>query len=145
MPRRPENSTRHALTAVRIAAALLILLHGVARASLGIVDDFGEFLNGQGFPAGHVLAWLITILEVAGGALLAAGRWVRPIALYFTAQLLVGISLIHVHHGWFTVGAGRNGMEYSVLLIAVLLAVAYASAGQARVQEQEVASDRAQA
>jgi putative oxidoreductase len=31
-------------------------------------------------------------------------------------------------HGWFVVGLGRNGMEYSVLLIVCLLAVAYAHA-----------------
>ena len=29
------------------------------------------------------------------------------------------------HLGWFVVGAGRNGMEYSVLLIACLLANAW--------------------
>ena len=28
-----------------------------------------------------------------------------------------------MHAGWFVVGLGRNGMEYSVLIIACLVAV----------------------
>lgn len=36
----------------------------------------------------------------------------------------MGIVLVHAPHGWFVVGAGRNGMEYSVLLIVCLLLLA---------------------
>ncbi len=35
----------------------------------------------------------------------------------------MGIVLVHAPAGWFVVGHGRNGMEYSVLLIAALLCV----------------------
>lgn len=118
---------RRALTALRVVVALLLLVHGVARLALGIVDDFGGFLSGVGFPLGPVLAWLITLTEIGGGILLALGRWTRPLALYFAAQLVMGIVLVHAREGWFVVGAGRNGVEYSVLLIAVLLALAYAA------------------
>ncbi len=118
---------RTALTALRVAVSLLLIVHGVARVVLGIVDDFGGFLGAVGFPLGPALAWAVTVVEIAGGALLAAGKWIRPLALYFAAQLVMGIVLVHAREGWFVVGAGRNGMEYSVLLIAVLLAVAYAA------------------
>ena len=33
--------------------------------------------------------------------------------------------MVHAKAGWFVVGAGRNGMEYSVLLIVCLLALAW--------------------
>lgn len=115
---------RRALDALRITVALLLLIHGVARVALGIVDDFGGFLDLVGLPLGTALAWGITVFEIAGGAALALGRWVRPIALVFAVQLGMGIVLVHGPEGWFVVGAGRNGVEYSVLLIAVLLAVA---------------------
>ena len=118
---------RRALLALRIGVALLLIAHGIARASLGIVDDFGGFLDAIGFPFGVALAWAITVFEIVGGAVLAWGRWVRPIALVFALELAMGIALVHAQEGWFVVGAGRNGMEYSVLLIAVLLAVAYAA------------------
>ena len=118
---------RHALVALRIVAAILLFIHGAARAALGIVDDFGSFLGGVGLPLGLGIAWTITLGEIVGGLLLAAGRWVRPLALLFAAELVGGIVLVHGREGWFVVGAGRNGVEYSVLLIAVLLAVAFAA------------------
>jgi len=34
-----------------------------------------------------------------------------------------GIALVHAPAGWFVVGLGRNGMEYSILLIICLAAV----------------------
>ena len=49
----------------------------------------------------------------------------RPLSLYFAGELVMGILLVHREAGWFVVGLGRNGMEYSVLLIAVFLAQAW--------------------
>ena len=114
------------LTLLRVAVALMMLVHGAARAALGIVDDFGVVLDRWGFPMGPALAWAITVTEIVGGALLAAGWLVRPLALWFALQLAAGIYLIHGRVGWFVVGAGRNGMEYSVLLLACLAVVALA-------------------
>ena len=131
MPATDTPASRHhdrrALNLLRIVVALLLVVHGAARLGLGIVDDFGGYLDEVGFPLGHVLAWTITVMELAGGTLLAFGRWTRPLAFYFAAQLTLGIVLVHAQEGWFVVGAGRNGVEYSVLLITVLLAVGYAA------------------
>jgi uncharacterized membrane protein YphA (DoxX/SURF4 family) len=38
-------------------------------------------------------------------------------------ELAAGIALVHWPAGWFVVGAGRNGMEYSILLILCLAAL----------------------
>jgi putative oxidoreductase len=116
-----------ALALLRAGTAAMMISHGVARAWLGIVDDFGVVLNTWGFPAGFALAWTITIVEIAGGALLAAGLLVRPLCAWFAFQLLMGIYLIHGRVGWFVVGAGRNGMEYSVLLLVCLTVIAMTS------------------
>jgi putative oxidoreductase len=115
---------RVGLTLLRVAVALLLVIHGLARASLGLVDDFGGVLNQWGFPQGHTLAWTITIVEVVGGTALAAGWLVRPLALWFAFQLSAGIYYVHGHAGWFVVGAGRNGAEYSVLLLVCLAVIA---------------------
>ena len=104
----------------------MMAIHGIARARLGIVDDFGVYLNQTGFPAGFYLAWFITITEIIGGLSIAAGYFVRPLAAWFTIQLAVGIYLIHGRVGWFVVGAGRNGMEFSVLLILCFVVIAMA-------------------
>jgi putative oxidoreductase len=109
---------------LRAGVAALLIVHGVARAWLGIVDDFGVALGMWGFPAGLAIAWAITIIETAGGAALAAGYVVRPLAGWFIFQLLMGIYFVHAGAGWFVVGAGRNGVEYSVLLILCLGVIA---------------------
>ena len=119
-----------AMLFLRVAVAALLFVHGVFRAATGGVAPFGEFLDSRHIPAGLVVAWGITVGEIGGTVLLAFGRGVRPLALWFSAQLGMGIVLVHGPEGWFVVGGGRNGMEYSVTLIALLLAQAWAAPGR---------------
>lgn len=114
-----------ALIFIRLAVAVLLFIHGAARIANGTVDDFGSFLGSKGFPVGFFVAWAITLFELIGSVLLAAGFYAWIIALLFAAELAAGIAFVHWREGWFVVGAGRNGMEFSVLLIAVLLSTAY--------------------
>jgi putative oxidoreductase len=116
--------------------ASVFVIHGIARARLGIVDDFGGFLSAVGFPAGVAVAWTITLVEMAGGAALALGLAVRPLAAWFAAQIIAGIALVHAKEGWFVVGAGRNGVEYSVLILACLAAVAMTDSLAPRVRRR---------
>ena len=102
----------------------MLVIHGIARIAAGGVTPFGGFLSAQGLPFGTAVAWLISIMEVAGGLTLAAGRFVVPLAIWFSVELTTGIILVHAPDGWFVVGLGRNGMEYSVLLIECLLITA---------------------
>ena len=133
------QKAQRSLAAVRVAVALLLVVHGIARVSLGIVDDFGGFLAGVGFPLGELVAWGVTGFEMVGGAVLALGRFVRPISAVLVVELTAGIALVHWPEGWFVVGAGRNGMEYSVLLIACLLAVFYAGGEEGTAEISSVA------
>jgi putative oxidoreductase len=112
-----------ALNIVRLGVAVLLGVHGYARAITGGVDGFGGFLESKGFPAGVAIAWAITIFEMAGSILLALGRHVRIVAAGFITILAMGIILVHGPEGWFVVGGGRNGVEYSLLLITCLLAL----------------------
>jgi putative oxidoreductase len=117
---------RVGVTLVRVAAAAMMVIHGIARVRLGTVGGFGQFLESHGYPNGLVLAWILTIVEIAGGAILAAGYLVWPLALWFVSELATGIVLVHAKLGWFVVGAGQGGAEYSALLIAALLGAALA-------------------
>jgi putative oxidoreductase len=121
------RSASRALRALRIVVAMLLFIHGTTRLITGGVAGFGDFLAAAHVPFAHAVAWVITIGEIGGTIALALGIAVRWIALYFAAELLVGILMVHIHSGWFVVGGGQNGMEYSVLLIAVMLAVAWAA------------------
>jgi putative oxidoreductase len=112
------------ITIVRVAAAAMMIIHGTYRVFDGGVSGFGQYLGSQGLPAGVALAWLMTVVEIAGGLLLVAGRFIRPLCVWFSLELLAGIALVHFREGWFVVGGGRNGFEYSTLLIVCFAAVA---------------------
>jgi putative oxidoreductase len=119
-PARP----RLALVLVRCAVALTMVIHGIARTAAGGVMPFGGWLSELGFPAGVAVAATITAVEVLGGLTLASGRLVRPLCLWFLCEHAMGIALVHAPNGWFVVGLGRNGMEYSVVLVVGFLATA---------------------
>jgi len=113
------------LVVIRIVVSGLIAAHGWARWLTGGVEPFGTWLDSQGFPFGLGIAVGITVLEIIGTPLLALGRFTRYLCLAYAAIYIVGIVLVHAPAGWFVVGLGRNGMEYSVLLIVCLLGLAW--------------------
>jgi putative oxidoreductase len=119
----PEERSRYAWLLLRLTLAGLIAAHGWARLIAGGVEPFGAWLATQGLPFGPAIAWAITVFEIAGTVLLAAGRLVFALSLAYAAIYAVGIAMVHAKAGWFVVGLGRNGAEYSVLLIVALLCV----------------------
>lgn len=119
----PAARSRLAWTALRLTLAGLIAAHGWARFIAGGVLPFGTWLTGQGLPLGLQLAIAITAFEIAGTVLLALRRYVLPLTLMYALIYLAGIVMVHAKAGWFVVGLGRNGAEYSVLLIVCLLCV----------------------
>lgn len=120
----PFISLSQMLIVFRIAVALLLVAHGVMRLSAGTVNGFGDFLNSKGFIIGPAIAWFLTIFEIVGGLIMAAGYFVKWIAAIFIIEIAMGIILVHAKNGWFVVGHQLNGVEYSVLLIFSLLLIA---------------------
>lgn len=114
-----------ALDVVRIAVAGLIFIHGAARFYFGGVEPFGAWLESQGFPFGLQQAWAVTIYELVAPLFIVARRFVTIACLGHIFILSLGLVLVHAPSGWFVVGLGRNGVEYSVLLITCLIAVAW--------------------
>ncbi len=127
-----QQRLKYALTFFRIVVALIMFIHGVGRIYLGIVGGFVEFLTLNGFPFGFYLAWAITIFEIVGSISIAIGFYVAPLAIIFALHLLCGIYLVHLKDGWFVVGAGRNGVEFSVLLIASFITLSISHFGKNR-------------
>ena len=119
----PSSRPDRSLDIVRIVVALVLSVHSITRITGGDVAGFGEFLGSIGFPLGVALAWFITLSTLASSVALVIGRLVVPACICHIIVLVLGILLDHMHHGWFVVGGGRNGMEYSVVLIACLFAV----------------------
>lgn len=123
---RASRRAHQSLTIIRIAVALVMIIHGVYRATHeGFVTGFGGFLSGQGLPLGMAIATMITAWEIVGGALLALGQWTRTVAVIFAVELTGGLVMVHAREGWFVVGGGRNGMEFAAVLIVTMLALAW--------------------
>lgn len=129
------------LRLLRIALAALLLVHGIARIYNDGVAPFAGWLAsdltplhpvaawfiGIGVPFGAIIAWFVTLWELTATWLLAVGpkRWLSPICAVFIGIYACGIWLVHAPAGWFVVGAGRNGSEYSVLIIVCLTMLAW--------------------
>lgn len=107
---------------LRVTLAIILLSHSVPGMIDGGVNAFGKlYLNEIGFdPFGVWLAWALKISHVICALALILNRFVVVASLVFILILIEGIIFIHFKEGWFVVGGGRNGMEYNVLLIAVL-------------------------
>ena len=124
----PGPGTRWGVTLLRVAVASVFVVHGTARAAVGGVEPFGAFLSSVGVPGGVVIAWLLTLVEIVGGITLALGVAVRFLAAWFGVQIAAGIAMVHAQAGWFVVGLGRNGAEYSALIVICLAVVALTDA-----------------
>lgn len=117
----PSFPSSVALTLLRIYLGITFITHGAARLYYASVADFGGFLDSKGFMIGEVIAWTITIGELIGGTLLLLGIGVRYILIFHFIVIVGGIFLVHLPNGWFVVGHGAGGVEYSFLILAVIL------------------------
>lgn len=112
---------------LRIAVAIILLSHSVFGMFNNAINDFGNlYLNQIGFaPFGVYLAWSIKLSHVIAAILLILNKYVKLAGFVTIFVLVMGIILVHFKEGWFVVGGGRNGVEYNLLLIVVLLAIMY--------------------
>lgn len=109
------NLNNGALAIIRIAAAGNMFIHGISRVFGGGVAPFDAYLSSLGFPP--YAAFIITAFELIAAVLIIINRWTSILSIIFCIELIAGIILVHGPEGWFVVGLGRNGSEYSVLLI----------------------------
>lgn len=114
---------------LRLAVASILLMHSIPGMFDGGITTFGtKYLDAMGFaPMGLALAWAVKLSHVACALSLLVNRYVKWVALVNVLVLIFGIFMIHLPHGWFVVGGGVNGVEFNVLLIAVLLFLSFPS------------------
>jgi putative oxidoreductase len=112
---------------LRLAAAIILLIHGMGGMFNNGINDFGNyFLNPLGFaPFGVAVAWAIKLSHVVCALCLLLDKYVKWPTIITILILVAGIVLIHFKEGWFVVGGGRNGVEFNFLLIFVLLTIIF--------------------
>lgn len=108
---------------VRVIIGALLFMHGLDKLSAGPAG-FAQFLGGElGLPAAPLLAWLVTLLELVGGAMLVVGLATRLIALLATLELLAAIALVTGALGVIAAPGQGVGYERDLAYIAGLLTV----------------------
>lgn len=73
--------------------------HGLQKLQGGPAN-FGRFLSQLGVPAPELMAYVVTFVELVGGALLIVGFLSRLSALLLTIDLAVAILLVKVNIGF---------------------------------------------
>ena len=107
--------------AVRVIVGGMMFAHGVDKISSG-PTGFGQFLGAElGLPAGVVLGWVITLLELIGGAMMVLGLLSRLIALLMTIELIGAIVLVTGANG--LIGTEGVGFERDLAYISGFIAV----------------------
>jgi putative oxidoreductase len=128
-PGHETPSSRHALEFVRIASASILIIHplGGLRDPAGL-NDLGLYFSSLGFPFGVQLVWGSMFLQIASSLALIARRFIVPACLGHILVLGTGIWLFHLPH-WFVigpdnvVGPGKEGIEYSTLLVTCFTSI----------------------
>jgi len=110
---------------LRSITGIIIASHGWHRLLTGGYEPFGGWLTGEGFPFGFSVALGITLFEIIGSLFLVVGKKLPYICATYILIYFTGLILVHLPNGWFVVGSGSNGIEYSVLLITALFCIGY--------------------
>lgn len=111
------------IAALRMVVGIIFILHAAARIYNNSLTGFGDFLNQKGFPSGFYLAWIITGFELAGGVFMFLRRFVKIFCIGEMFILIGGIVLVHWQKGRFIEDMTIGGIEYSIVLITILLAI----------------------
>ncbi len=117
---------------LRLAVAIILIMHSVPGMFDGGVNNFGEhYLNQVGLaPFGIPIAWAIKLSHLGAAVCLLLDKYVKWACLITIAILVVGIFMVHLKEGWYVVGGGRNGVEFNFLLIAVLISLMLSKSGK---------------
>lgn len=121
-----------ALAILRIGAGLLFMQHGLQKL-FGILGGFGG-TPGATAPLDSLMG-VAGILELAGGALLVAGLFVRPVALILAAEMVVAYFQAHLPQGGMPI---QNGGELALLYALVFAFLAARGAGPVSVDARRL-------
>lgn len=112
---------------IRVVTGLIFFMHGYQK----LFDDgyaaIRDSFDSMGVPLPAITALLALIFELVGGVMLFSGIYTRFVAFLLAIEMVIAIIFVHFENGFFV---GNNGMEFALLLVAVLTALVIAGAGQ---------------
>ena len=117
---RLDRYAPYALATLRIAAALIFILHGTQKL-------FGfPAAPGGGIPPLLSLAGIGGFLEFAGGILILIGLWTRPVAFVLSGEMAVAYWMFHAPRNLYP---ALNGGDAAILYCFVFLLLTFTGPG----------------
>jgi putative oxidoreductase len=126
MHARTSNRVDVALLLLRLAVGVVYIVHGGQKLFVFGFDGVAGAMGQMGVPMPEVLGPAVALLEFFGGMALVVGLFTRLAALGLAVDALVATLLVHLPNGFFA----PNGVEFTMTLAAVCLALAVAGAGR---------------
>ncbi len=104
---------------IRLALAIVFTYHGWMK--LTNLAGTIQFFDTLGLPV--LFAYLVALIEFAGGILMFFGVWTTQIAWFFVAIMIGAIAFVKG-------GKGFSASEFEMVLLIASLAVAYLPVGR---------------
>lgn len=123
-----QKMTDYAWLAIRIALAVVLVLHGYQKLAGGM-EMFTGMLDKLGFPLPALMAWIVALLEFFGGLAIAIGLWTRDVAALVAIQFAV-ILLFVKNVFVFGSANGFPGADIDLVIFGAAIALALAGAGR---------------
>jgi putative oxidoreductase len=130
-----EASRPWALLPLRLIIGFGFMAHGLAKWSRGPAN-FGRLLEQIGAPLPTETAWMVTLLELFGGAAILVGVFVAIVSVPLIVSMVVAMFTVQLRYGFSSVNTlgltpsgpvfGPPGYEINLLYIAGLLALIFA-------------------
>lgn len=121
-----SRSIDRGLLLIRVALGLVFVMHGWQKLTVFGLAGTAGFLGGLGVPLPSVNAVLLIAVELAGGALLAAGAGTRVVGVLLAFAMSVATVAAHGAAGFFL----PTGYEFALTLALLSLAIALTGAGR---------------
>ncbi len=122
-----DNRTApYAALVLRIALGVMFIAHALLKYAVFTMPGTVQFFESVGLPG--PLAYVVTVAELVGGALILMGAWSRWVSAALVPVLL-GALFVHAGNGWLFTNA-NGGWEYPAFL--VIAAVAQALLGDGK-------------
>lgn len=118
---------------LRLGIGLVFVVHGWSKLSDG-PDMFAGMLTDLGVGVPLVFAWLVTLAELVGGAMLLLGLLTRLATLPLIGTMIGAITLVKVDLGVIApAGAPLPGAELDIALLVGLVALLLLGPGRVSV------------
>lgn len=112
---------------LRVMVGVVFIYHGYPKL-FGGIEEFAGNLEKMNVPMPMVSAYLAAIAEFVGGAFVLVGALTRLWCIPLIVTMIVAI--ITVHGGSFDIRNDPPGMEYNLVLIAMLASILLTGPGR---------------